>query len=130
LLVASHERHRAASVWFDQVAASEVALLRAVQISLIRLLANPAVVGKRAVSAAEAWLVIEQLLADERIDLIPEPPQTESVFPLMLRYRTPLTTLSPMPGWQRSPLRPPAGSRHSMPAFRQFKGRDLVVLRP
>lgn len=89
LLVRQHEHHRLARKWFDTLTAGEAGLCRLVQLGLMRLLANRTIVGDHAVSAPEAWALIEALLKDERVDFVPEPPELGSIFPTLLRYPIP-----------------------------------------
>ena len=45
--------------------------------SLLRLLSNPTVMGPDVASRAQAWRMIDQLRADERVLWAEEPPQLE-----------------------------------------------------
>ncbi len=66
LLADGHEHHQLAVGWFDSLAGDEIAICRIVQLSLIRLLGNRSVMGDKVRSASDAWLLIEELLRDER----------------------------------------------------------------
>jgi uncharacterized protein len=93
LLVRHHEHHALALRWFDGLQPGEAALCRFVQLALIRLLGNRSVMGEHAVSAAAAWQVIEELLADERMEFALEPPSLGAVLPELLRYSSPTNKL-------------------------------------
>jgi toxin-antitoxin system PIN domain toxin len=88
LLVRHHDRHRRTRKWFDGLAAGEAGLCRIVQLALIRLLGNTSIMADHAVSAA-AWILLAELLEDERLDFTTEPLLLDSVFPTLLQYRTP-----------------------------------------
>lgn len=55
----------------------------------MRALGNPAILKNQAISALQAWRVIEELLEDERVDLAVEPEGFDQIFPAILRYRVP-----------------------------------------
>jgi hypothetical protein len=71
-----HVHHGAVADWFDRQE-DELALCRVTQMSLLRLLSNPAVMDQDVVSRAGAWRVIDQFRTDERILWAEEPPQLE-----------------------------------------------------
>ena len=89
LLVQQHEHHCLARKWFDTLEAGEVGLCRMVHLALIRLLGNPAIMGEDALSAAAAWIAIEELLADERMEFLAEPANLDAVMPTLLNYPIP-----------------------------------------
>jgi uncharacterized protein len=89
LLVKQHEHHRTAIQWFDGLSAGEAGLCRLVQLALIRLLGNRSILGDSAISAAAAWDLIQTLLEDERVSMVPEPPRIDSLLPGLLRYPVP-----------------------------------------
>jgi toxin-antitoxin system PIN domain toxin len=74
-----HLHHRTAADWFDQQE-GDLALCRMTQMSLLRLLSNPAVMGPDVVSRGDAWRVIDQFRADERVQWAEEPGQIEAVW--------------------------------------------------
>jgi uncharacterized protein len=74
-----HVHHRPAADWLDQQE-DDLALCRVTQMSLLRLLSNPAVMGQDVVSRGAAWRVIDQLRADERVLWAEEPAQLEAVW--------------------------------------------------
>jgi toxin-antitoxin system PIN domain toxin len=89
LLVPRHVHHERATRWFASAAAGEIGLCRIVQLGVICLLGNPAVMGGDAISAAAAWGVVSQLGEDERVEWIPEPPGIDSVLPDLFRHPGP-----------------------------------------
>jgi toxin-antitoxin system PIN domain toxin len=128
LLARQHEHHEQARKWFDGLRAGEANLCRMVQLALIRLLGNRAILGEDAVPAARAWAIIEVLLEDERIDFAQEPAQLNAAFPALLRYPVPtakltgdayLAAFAIAASWRISTL------DHG---FRQFRNLDVEVL--
>jgi uncharacterized protein len=93
LLVRQHQHHHPALRWFDDLAPSEAGLYRFIQLALIRLLTNRSILGEDAVSALTAWELIVQLLEDERVVFLPDPPQIDSFLPALLRYSVPTSKL-------------------------------------
>ncbi|MDQ1470107.1 MAG: uncharacterized protein QOJ99_1587 [Bryobacterales bacterium] len=89
LLVKNHEHHVRAGIWFDGLNAREVGICRPVQLALIRLLGNKSVMGSHTVSSLQAWNLLDELLQDERVDFIGEPPSIDSIFPSLLKYSVP-----------------------------------------
>jgi toxin-antitoxin system PIN domain toxin len=89
LLTPRHVHHERAARWFAAAGASEGGLCRIVQLGVIRLLGNPAIMGSDAISAARAWSIMSQLGEDERVELILEPPGIEAVLPDFFRYPGP-----------------------------------------
>jgi predicted nucleic acid-binding protein len=55
-------------------------LCRVTQVSLLRLITNPAIMGEDAVTRSEAWRLIDQIRADDRVLWAEEPDQLEAVF--------------------------------------------------
>ena len=89
LLVRQHEHHKIASKWYEALESSETGLCRFVQLGLIRLLGNRSIMGGDVLSAAAAWSLIEELLKDERVEFMPEPPAIDIFLPSLLRYPVP-----------------------------------------
>ena len=89
LLVPRHDHHKMVLKWFDGLAAAQAGLCRFAQLGLIRLLANRSVMGDYAVPASEGWLLVDQLLRDERIEFISEPSAIDSVLPKLLHQKVP-----------------------------------------
>ena len=76
---ARHVHHRVSKRWFDEQQ-DDLVLCRVTQMSLLRLISNPSVMGDDAVSRSQAWRVVDQLWADERVLWADEPDQLEAVF--------------------------------------------------
>jgi toxin-antitoxin system PIN domain toxin len=93
LLVRHNQHHERALRWFDGLAAGEAVLCRIVQLALVRLLGNRTIMSEYAVSAADAWSLIGELLEDERIEFVAEPALVDAVFPKLLRYGVPTDKL-------------------------------------
>lgn len=74
-----HVHSRLAADWLDRQE-DNLALCRVTQMSLLRLLSNPAVMGQDVVSRSEAWRVIDLIRADERVLWAEEPAQLEAVW--------------------------------------------------
>ena len=89
LLVRQHDHHRLARKWFDTLEAGEAGLCRVVHLALIRLLGNRTIMGDDAISASAAWLLVEELLVDERMEFLAEPSNLDAVMPTLLNYPIP-----------------------------------------
>ncbi len=74
-----HVHHRAAADYFGQQE-DDLALCRVTQMSLLRLLSNPAVLGQDVVSRGGAWRVIDQFRADDRVLWAEEPAHLEAAW--------------------------------------------------
>lgn len=74
-----HVHHPVAAAWFESQSQSLV-FCRATQMSLLRLLSNPAVMGSDVVERSAAWHVVDELRADSRVVLVDEPPHLEPVW--------------------------------------------------
>jgi uncharacterized protein len=70
-----HTQHRKVSAWSAQQPGK--------QMDLLRLLSNPAVLGKDTVSRAQAWRVVDDLRSDERVGWLDEPPSLEAAWRAM-----------------------------------------------
>jgi predicted nucleic acid-binding protein len=68
LLVRSHAHHDLARRWFGGLNAGEVGICRIVQLAIVRLLGNRAIMGSHAVSAATGWGIMVELFKDERVN--------------------------------------------------------------
>jgi|SRR5579883_11748 toxin-antitoxin system PIN domain toxin len=93
LLVPRHVHHEAADRWFASLAPAEGGICRIVQLALIRLLGNPAVMGGDAVSAAHAWRIAGELMEDERVAFLHEPSELEAILPGLFQYPGPTAKL-------------------------------------
>ena len=128
LLVRHHEHHARAMRWFDSLAAGEAALCRFVQLALIRLLGNGAVMGAYVLPASSAWRLIAELMEDERLEFTTEPALLDEVLPDLLKYAVPTGKLvadAYLAGFSVA-----ANMRLATfdKGFRQFRGVDLELL--
>jgi toxin-antitoxin system PIN domain toxin len=90
LLAGQHTHHSLARKWFTASGRGEIGICRYVQLGVIRLLGNPAVMGNSAISGFAAYRVIDDLLdLDERVEFVPEPPNLDSFLPKMLSHPMP-----------------------------------------
>lgn len=130
LLAGNHDHHALARTWAEGLTAGQVGICRFVQLALIRLLGNTAIMGTHALSARAAWDMIEQeLLADERFEYLPEPPSLGTVFPTLLRYPAPTNKLT---GDAYLAAFAIASQRQIVTldtGFRQFRDLDVRILR-
>jgi len=129
LLVRQHEYHRLARKWFDTLEANEAGVCRLVHLALIRLLGNAAVLGNDALSASAAWILVEELLMDERLDFLAEPSDLDSVMPTLLNYPIPTGKLV---GDAYLAAFASCESRRVVTldrSFRQFRGVSVELLR-
>jgi uncharacterized protein len=74
-----HVHHPVVSRWFES-RHHELILCRVTQMSLLRLLSNPAVMGNDVVARGAAWAVLDQLRGDERVSWSDEPRHLEPVW--------------------------------------------------
>ncbi len=74
-----HSQHRVAKNWVD-AEEGELAFCRVTQMGLLRLLTNPAITKRDALSRRQAWQVFEKLVNDPRIRLIAEPQGFETLW--------------------------------------------------
>lgn len=77
-----HRHHADVSAWFDDHD-GEFRLCRVTQMGLLRLLSSHPVMGEAALSRAEAWRVLDELRADERVAWASEPVHFEHVWRVM-----------------------------------------------
>lgn len=76
-----HPFHQPAMAWLETVPAGGAVICRAVQVSLLRLLTNPRVMGDAVCTNTEAWSVFEQTVQDERFTTrLGEPPELSRTF--------------------------------------------------
>jgi toxin-antitoxin system PIN domain toxin len=74
-----HVHHSVARRWFDEQS-DDLLLCRVTQMSLLRLISNPAIMGDDVVTRSEAWRVLDQFWSDSRVLWADEPDQLEAVF--------------------------------------------------
>jgi len=67
-----HVHHEAAEAWFSDQG-TPLVFCRVTQMSLLRLLSNPAIMRDDALTRAECWAIMDRLLADDRVRLVGEP---------------------------------------------------------
>lgn len=79
---ARHARHRRAKAWLDQDD-GPLAFCRVTQMSLLRLVTNPSVTGKDALTRRRAWDLVDRLLADPRVGFLAEP---DNLVPLWMAF--------------------------------------------
>jgi uncharacterized protein len=74
-----HVHHPVVARWFERQH-QEFVLCRITQMSLLRLLSNPSVMGDDVLTRSAAWAVIDQLRSDGRIIWYDEPRHLEPVW--------------------------------------------------
>ncbi len=79
LVYEAHRRHDRVVSWVEHHP-RPVALCRVTQMSLLRLLTNPAVMGKEVMTRQGAWRIHDELRAHERVAWLGEPAQLEPVW--------------------------------------------------
>jgi toxin-antitoxin system PIN domain toxin len=81
LVADGHVRHESALRWYESTGpSSRIFFCRIAQLGLLRLLTTDAVMRTGVLNQDEAWSVYDRLLEDERISLVEEPTQLESMF--------------------------------------------------
>ena len=80
--MARHAHHRKAKWWFDE-AEDDLAFCRVTQMSLLRLITNPAATDHDALTRRRAWDLVEHLMTDPRVRFLPEP---EGLMPLWITF--------------------------------------------
>ncbi len=73
LTIAEHLLHRAAIAWYEQLSDDCIAWARITQMGFLRLLTNPKVMGKDALTAIEAWKLYDDWCQDPRVIWVVEP---------------------------------------------------------
>lgn len=79
---ARHAHHPRAKDWFEHTT-DPVVMCRVTQMSLLRLLTNPAALGPDALERGPAWRVVDQLLADPLVAWMDEPRDLEAIWRTM-----------------------------------------------
>jgi toxin-antitoxin system PIN domain toxin len=69
---ARHEHHPVAKRWID-AAEDDLAFCRVTQMALLRLITNPAIMQRDAVSRRRGWEVVDRLMDDPRTRFLDEP---------------------------------------------------------
>ncbi len=73
LTVAEHLHHRAAIAWYEQFSDDCIAWARITQMGFLRLLTNPRVMGKDALTGIKAWKLYDDWCQDPRVIWAAEP---------------------------------------------------------
>jgi toxin-antitoxin system PIN domain toxin len=128
LLVRHHEHHQTVRRWYDGIGSAEMGLCRIVQLAAIRLLGNQTIMGKHAVPAGDAWDVIDELMLDERVEFVFEPPGLSEVMPTLLNYPIPTAKLITDAYLASFAISSPCRLVTLDRAFRQFREVDLLML--
>jgi toxin-antitoxin system PIN domain toxin len=91
LTYGGHEHHDVARVWFDALDMdARLCFCRFTQISLLRLLTTPAVMGADEVmTQVEAWAAFDHWKRDDRVLFLEEPPNVEATFRALTRQPHP-----------------------------------------
>jgi toxin-antitoxin system PIN domain toxin len=76
---ARHAHHPVAKRWLD-AEDDDLAFCRVTQMALLRLITNPAVMRRDAVSRRQAWNLVDRLMADPRSRFLPEPDGLASIW--------------------------------------------------
>lgn len=79
LVLEHHVHRRVARAWWE-ASPGPIAFTRFTQISLLRLLTTSAAMDGQPLGMDEAWRVHDQLYADDRVVLLPEPVDVEAAF--------------------------------------------------
>ena len=87
LLLENHVHREAALLWWGAADAT-IAFTRFTQMSVLRLLTTAAAMDGKPLSLNEAWRAYDRLFADERVALMPEPPEVERLFRQNTRGQT------------------------------------------
>lgn len=69
---ARHRHHATAKRWLDDEE-DDLALCRVTEMALLRLVTNPAVMDRDALTRRNAWDLVERLMTDPRVDFVTEP---------------------------------------------------------
>jgi len=69
-----HVHHSLANEWLQSVDSGQIAFCRISELGFLRLLTNPHVMGKDALSPREAWHVYDEWRTDDRVIFLPEHP--------------------------------------------------------
>lgn len=128
LVLQRHVHHAAAQRWYRGLSDGEGCVCRLVQLGLVRLLSNAAVMGSDVVPTAAAWALSEELLRDARLVFENEPPGLDSVMPSLFRHRTPTKNLVNDVYLAAFAI---AGSMRMATrdvGFRQFRGLELQIV--
>jgi uncharacterized protein len=91
LLWGRHAHSERATKWFEQSSDEQFFFCRFTQLTVLRLLTTPQIMGNDVKSMTGAWGLWDQVWADRRISFLPEPDALEREF----RSRSRLASRSP-----------------------------------
>lgn len=80
LIWSRHSHSAIARSWLDTVAGEQLVYCRFTQLSVLRLLTTPAVMGSDVRTMKGAWEIWDQIAADERVSFLTEPEGLEPRF--------------------------------------------------
>jgi uncharacterized protein len=80
LLWSRHIHSERARAWFERSSEEKFFFCRITQITVLRLLTTPMVMGNDVKAMSEAWTLWDRVCADDRIALLPEPEAIEPEF--------------------------------------------------
>ncbi len=93
-----HQHHALARQWFEEPTSARFCFCRLTQLGFLRLLINPAVMGRDVRSGREAWRLYDELAAHDRVSFVSEPEGFEREFRELTRgSRTSCTVHCRMP---------------------------------
>jgi toxin-antitoxin system PIN domain toxin len=123
-----HVDHIVAMSWFERAAPEEAGWNRFIQLGVMRLLSNSAVMSDAALPAQAAWRTIQEMTRDERVEMVGEPAGFEQHFLALLHFPYPTNKLIADAYLAAVAI----GSSRQLvtfdKGFRQFKGLDLLLL--
>ena len=82
-----HVHHASAVSWFEALHHDTAYFCRVTQLSFLRLVSHPGVMGEDRKSPREAWRAYNLFLSDERVSFRSEPAELESAFRRMTAGR-------------------------------------------
>jgi toxin-antitoxin system PIN domain toxin len=80
LLWSRHVHSERAGAWFERSSEEKFFFCRITQITVLRLLTTPTVMGSDVKTMSEAWALWDKVCADDRIALLAEPEAIEPEF--------------------------------------------------
>jgi toxin-antitoxin system PIN domain toxin len=124
-----HLHHTRSLAWLDTQQADQVVLCRHTQLTLMRLLWHARIMGPQVCTLAQAWVVYDALLEDDRFCFYQEPEGLDAT----LRRLTQSGLVSPQV-WQDAYLAAFACTAGLQlvtfdQGFRQFDGLHLTILK-
>ena len=125
-----HEHYQLARAWYNTLGPNSAGMVRVVQLSLVRLLSSRAIQGSNTMSTRDAWLLVQDLLEEERTIFLPEPPGLDQALTPLLTYSVPTPKL--LNDAYLAAFAITSGRRLATidGGFTAFRGLDLFLLRP